>query len=371
LNYLLCFRGEDFRKQFGQLDSLKAFFPSTVQLAMTATASKQMIFELKAKLGMADVTMVTRSPNRQNIFLHKLLRGPTNSGLKAFEDILEPLAKSLLVQNKQFPMTIIYLKLKYCGVAFRIFERILRDKQYVNGIEEPMHRLFAEYHAPQTERMKKDIMSEIMKEDSNIRVVFATSALGMGVDVPYIQQIIHITPPATLEAYMQEIGRGARASEQATAILYYNKSDVSENHNPPIHKKMREYCLLNSGCLRQTIMDYFGFVHAVQQNCCSLCSPLAPDDPVEEELLVVRNGLMSVPVFIEEMRDIIDAWNSRLTSIQSLYEIPALPNDLPSRIAEEIQLITDEDYLLDNFDIWEESLSKLLYECIEKHAPLM
>jgi len=61
-------------------------------------------------------------------------------------------------------MTIIYLKLKYCGYAYGLFERILKDKQCVGDTSEPAARLFAQFHAPQTSRMKKDIISETKKE---------------------------------------------------------------------------------------------------------------------------------------------------------------------------------------------------------------
>ena len=75
-------------------------------------------------------------------------------------------------------MTIVYLKLKYCGYAYRLFEGILKDKQYSGNISDPVARLFAQFHGPQTKRMKKDIIHEIGKENSRIRVIFATSALG-------------------------------------------------------------------------------------------------------------------------------------------------------------------------------------------------
>ena len=214
-------------------------------VAMTATASKSMIAELRTSLGMnAQTIVVTRSPNRENIYLVKKTRGATNLGDKSYDDILGPIAYSLLNKKKSYPMTIVYLKLKYCAVAYKLFERILGAEQYVDGIEEPAQRLFAQYHSPQTERMKKDIMNEIMKAESNIRVVFATSALGMGVDVPYVEQIIHASPPDSLECYMQEVGRGARASTSAIAVLYYNSHDVSPNIKRPIHVKMQEYCSL-------------------------------------------------------------------------------------------------------------------------------
>lgn len=103
-------------------------------------------------------------------------------------------------------MTIIYLKLKYCGYAYALFERVLGENQFVGNTTEPTARLFAQFHSPQTDRMKKELISEI-KKDSRVRVLFATAALGMGVDAPYVKNVINITPPRSIEAYMQEMGR--------------------------------------------------------------------------------------------------------------------------------------------------------------------
>ena len=43
-------RGEDFRTEFSHLDSLQAIFPGRVVVAMTATASRSMIVDLRLKL---------------------------------------------------------------------------------------------------------------------------------------------------------------------------------------------------------------------------------------------------------------------------------------------------------------------------------
>ena len=66
---------------------------------------------------------------------------------------------------------------------------------------DPAARLFAQFHAPQTNEMKS-IISEIKKQNSRVRVIFATSALGMGVDAPDIRHVIHITPLSSIESYV-------------------------------------------------------------------------------------------------------------------------------------------------------------------------
>ena len=143
----------------------------------------------------SDMKIINKNPNRENVFLDKKIRLPNQYGTASYEEILKPIAEELLQRQEKYPMTIVYLKLKYCGFAYQLFNRILEDCQFVGDDKEPCSRLFAQFHAPQTSRMKVDILNEIKKESSRIRVLFATTALGMGVNVPYVSRIIHIGPP--------------------------------------------------------------------------------------------------------------------------------------------------------------------------------
>jgi superfamily II DNA helicase RecQ len=63
----------------------------------------------------------------------------------------------------------------------------------------PQNRIFAQYHKDYPNTMKQLIVSELVKESSNLRLVLATVALGMDLNAPYIQRIIHCRPPTTME----------------------------------------------------------------------------------------------------------------------------------------------------------------------------
>lgn len=62
----------------------------------------------------------------------------------------------------------------------------------------------------------------------NIEVVVATNAFGMGIDREGIHTVIHVAPPATPEAYLQEIGRLARSDgERGSAYLFWHQDDFN------------------------------------------------------------------------------------------------------------------------------------------------
>ena len=59
--------------------------------------------------------------------------------------------------------------------------------------------------------------------------MIATSAFGLGVDIPDIRRIIHWGLPSTKEEYVQETGRAGRDGEDAHAILYEGKRGRQES----------------------------------------------------------------------------------------------------------------------------------------------
>ena len=107
-----------------------------------------------------------------------------------------------MIEKSNFPITVIYMKLEFCGKAYRFFDKYLGNEQYVSSIKSPRTRLFNQFHSPSTTGMKNDILEEIKLKNSRIRLLFATTALSMGVDAPDIKHVIHIGPPSSIESYV-------------------------------------------------------------------------------------------------------------------------------------------------------------------------
>ena len=181
-----------------------ATFPAVPVVALTATASKKDVINIKRSLNMRNPVEVIASPNRPNIFYEKVFR--KGEDIEVFEAILHPI-------------TILYLPPKWCGFAYKFFGRELGKEQYypLNSAAKPENRLFAQFHAPQTIAMKEQILTELSSQTSTVRVIFATVAMGTGVDIPSIRKIIHVGPPCTVREYFQETGRAGRDRKQSTA----------------------------------------------------------------------------------------------------------------------------------------------------------
>ena len=95
-----------------------------------------------------------------------------------------------------------------------------------------------------------------MNESKAPRAIFATVAIGMGVNIPQVRHLIHIGPPRTLKSYYQEIGRAGREGRPAIASLFYNGHDIASNK--PGMTEVRTFCREKTACLCNIILQYLG-----------------------------------------------------------------------------------------------------------------
>ena len=251
---------------------LSAFFPNAPMIALTATANLMDRVQIKHSLNMKDSVEIIGNPDRRNIFYSKELRD--SDELVSYEMILKPIAMKLIKLKVNYPLTIIYLPLRWCGFAYKLFDRVLGKTQYYPDDTDPIpeKRLFAQYHAPQTSAMKEMILAQMTSESSIIRIVFATVAIGMGVDIPHIREVIHIGPPSSVQQYFQETGRAGRDGLSSKALLYYNNRDIAKNRH--VGEDMRTYCKLEHQCLRKFLIEYLQcgkLCTNLGHDCCSFC----------------------------------------------------------------------------------------------------
>ena len=119
--------------------------------------------------------------------------------------------------------------------------------------------------------MKQEILGELTSAES---LILATVALGLGVNIPNVTQIIHIGPPRTLEPYCQEIGRAGRNGKPAKALMFYNGSDISAN-KPGMTYEMREFCTtVACAIICLNIWDHLSHKTTFLTSCCSDCESM-------------------------------------------------------------------------------------------------
>ena len=203
------------------------------------------------------------NPDRTNIYIGKKARLSNIYKFEKLDSIIEPFAQELFENPETFPLTIMYMEnLESLGYCYKFLDCFLGNKQYIGKVGVPENRIFAQYHKDYTPNMKLFIIKELSRVKPTVRLVLATVALGMGLNAPCIERIVHCRPPTTLEGYMQEIGRAGRQGQKAEAVLYYNNSDISRSRKG-MSEAMIYFCRNENSCLRKQLLQHFGFDEAV------------------------------------------------------------------------------------------------------------
>ena len=189
--------GYDFRPSYLEIANFRELLPDTPLLALTATATPDVVKDIQTQLRFAKPNVLQTSFERKNLVYL----------VRHVEDKQGYLLKTL----GRFPGSgIIYVRNR---------KKTRETAQYLqrNGVSADF------YHAGLNNETRSERQDK-WKEDY-CRVMVATNAFGMGIDKPDVRFVIHLDPPDTLEAYFQEAGRAGRDLKTSYAVLLYEKSD--------------------------------------------------------------------------------------------------------------------------------------------------
>lgn len=189
--------GYDFRPSYLQIAAIRRLVPEAPVLALTATATPEVVDDIQERLGFKVKNVFRMSFERKN--LAYVVRQTEDKDAEMVH-ILQSVPQTAII---------------YCRSRKRTKDVAQKLTEY--GISATW------YHAGLEPAVKDQRQNDW--QNDRIRVIVATNAFGMGIDKPDVRVVIHLDCPSSLEAYFQEAGRAGRDGRKAYAVLLYNGSD--------------------------------------------------------------------------------------------------------------------------------------------------
>jgi ATP-dependent DNA helicase RecQ len=191
--------GHDFRPEYLMLGDAIQDLGSPPVLALTATATADVIGDIRTLLRMPDADVVHTGFYRPNLELSVV-------------QAVGARKKAWLVD---------FLR-KFGGTGIIYVATIKAVEELAVFLQESGIRVDA-YHGRMNARQRAMAQDLFMK--GMLRAVVATNAFGLGIDKPDIRFVIHYHLPGTLEAYYQEFGRAGRDGQTVRCTLLYDPAD--------------------------------------------------------------------------------------------------------------------------------------------------
>lgn len=205
--------GYDFRPPYLEISKIRDIINRDAPfLALTATATKDVINDISDKLELQSAKVFRKSFIRENL---------------AYVVLND--------ENKQERLLKICRNVKGSGVVY------VRNRRKTKEIADFLlkNKISAAYYHAGLDAFNRD---KRQREwiDEKIRVIVSTNAFGMGIDKPNVRFVVHMDLPDAPEAYFQEAGRAGRDGKKAFAVSIFFPTDIAnlelflENSYPPL-----------------------------------------------------------------------------------------------------------------------------------------
>lgn len=191
--------GYDFRPPYLKIAEIRKYIPNTPVLALTATATPQVVEDIQYRLGFKKKNVFQTSYERKNV-TYNVIHEADKFGLMY-----------RLFKKMDKGSGIVY-------VRSRKRTKIIADWLQSVGISASF------YHAGLDTKLR-DYRQQLWM-DGKIKVIVATNAFGMGIDKPDVRLVVHLDLPDSLEAYFQEAGRAGRDLQPSEAFLLVADTDI-------------------------------------------------------------------------------------------------------------------------------------------------
>ena len=277
--------GHDFRPEYRRLRDIFEKISNVPIIALTATATPKVQFDIQKNLNMLDAVVFKSSFNRDNLYYE----------IRPKVDVEKEIIR--YIRSKQGKSGIIY-----CLSRKKVEE--LSELLQLNGINA------LPYHAGLDAATRGKHQDMFLMEDTSI--IVATIAFGMGIDKPDVRFVIHHDIPKSLESYYQETGRAGRDGGEGECVVFYSYKDIEKLEKflqgKPVSEQEIGRQLLHemvsysetSVCRRKYILHYFG-EEFEENDCKCMCDNCKhPRERAEGKEHVAL--LLNVVVELQEMQ---------------------------------------------------------------------
>lgn len=196
--------GVDFRPDYTNLHLIQQELHYPLTLALTATATAAVVKDIQQEL----------FHGRQTAVIQESVDRPM-IGLAVCH-----------TENKQATLLELLPQLSGDGLIYCATRK--QTEMVCRLIREQTGLQVAFYHGGLAPNERKLLQAQFVA--SQLDVLCATNAFGMGINKPDIRYVIHYDLPDSLENYVQEFGRAGRDQKASVAILLYQEGDERIHH---------------------------------------------------------------------------------------------------------------------------------------------